>query len=69
MQSAESLSLVAQARQQDLLREAQKHRLANLALESRRKERQVPKISITSLVQRLFAQKASPQQVPGNATC
>jgi hypothetical protein len=69
MQSAETLSLVAQARQQDLLREAKKHRLVNLAQESHRQTRQMPKFSITNFVQRLFAKKAQPQQVPSNATC
>lgn len=69
MQSPQSLSLVAKARQQDMLREAQNRRLANLAQTSRRQERQMPRISITHFVQRLFAQNSRPQQVTSNSTC
>lgn len=69
MQSPQSLSLVAKARQQDLLREAQSRRLANLAQETRRQDRQTPKISLTAFVQRFFAQNSRPQRVTSNSTC
>jgi hypothetical protein len=69
MQSPQSLSLVAQARQQDLLREAENRRLANLAQETRRQNRQTPKISLTTFMQRLFAQNARPPRVINHSAC
>jgi hypothetical protein len=69
MQSPQVLSLVAKARQQDLLREAQNRRLASLAQETRRQDQQTPKISLTAFVQRIFTQNARPQRVTSNSTC
>lgn len=69
MQSPQVLSLVAKARQQDMLREAQNRRLANLAQETRRQNRQTPKISLIAFIQRFFAQNARPQRVINHSTC